>query len=136
MMTYRCLLLLFTLLLTSCGAIQKARYYAPTSTEPNTQEWGDGLATADKEVCVWVKDGSAMYLALMAGPIGLPFFPLGILTSDPERPGYFDLTVWVVPEQYRKGTLKFDPKQTSVTFTNGVTSKPRTVQVSRFKTEG
>ena len=52
-------LLLVILLLASCGAIQKARYYAPSTSDPISLAWGDGLATADKDVCVWVGDASA-----------------------------------------------------------------------------
>jgi hypothetical protein len=51
-------------------------------------------------MCVWVGGASALRLSLMAGPLGLPIFPLGVLAGKVERPEYFDSAAWVVPIKY------------------------------------
>lgn len=124
------------LFLVSCGGIQKARYYEPSTTEEKEPRlaWGDGLAVADKDVCVWVGDNSALYLPLLAGPIGLPIFPLGILMETPDRSAFFNLSIWIVPKQNKDNIFSFNPRETLITFSNGMTSKPTSIQVSLFKT--
>lgn len=121
--------------LTGCGSIQKARFYEPEVIEPEKPRigWGDGQATLNGNMCVWVGDASALYLPLLAGPIGLPIFPLGILSRTPDRPGHFDLNVWLVPETDAK-VYTFDPTRISVKFENNEIVNPSTIQVSRFKT--
>ncbi len=85
------LIIIFISALSGCGAIQKARFYKPEIDNPEkpTLSWGDGLATLNGNMCVWVGDASALYFPLFAGPIGLPIFPLGILSESPDHPSYF-----------------------------------------------
>lgn len=130
--------LVTALAIEACGGIQKARYYRPVSVlrDLASRDWGDGLAVADREICLWVGDASALRLPLMAGPIGLPIFPLGVLAGEQQRAEYFDLSVWVVPagaEQMNR--FRFDARSTYLDFGNGVTMQPQSVQVSRFRTD-
>lgn len=108
----------------------------PTVTEDNlaTEEWGDGLAAAKKDVCVWVGDNSALLLPLAAGPVGLPVFPLGVFEGKIDRPGFFDLSIWIIPEKDKYTDFTFDPRLVYVTFEDGHKSQPGSIQVSRFKT--
>jgi hypothetical protein len=75
--------------------------------------------------------GSAYYLPLMAGPIGLPFFPLGIFEGSYNPPEFFELFVWLTPDSNQSG-YSFDPMKITVKFDNGDITNPKTVQVSRF----
>jgi len=117
--------------------VQKARFYQPTSLNhsSNNQEWGDGVATADKDICIWVGDDTALYLPMMAGPVGMPIFPLGVFEGEIERLDFFELSVWVVPKGIEeKNSFQFNPKNVFVEFTNGEKAEPISVQVSMFDT--
>lgn len=118
-------LLVTILLLSGCGAIQKARFYTPINSMQAlpSKEWGDGLAVADRNVCVWVGDRTALYLPMAAGPIGLPVYPLGVMAGKIDRLGYFDLGLWIVPRE----TFKFDPTATFLEFENGMIKQPQAV---------
>jgi hypothetical protein len=129
---------MFCLSLISCGGIQKARYHQPTNAIENslTTNWGDGVATADYNVCVWVGDDTALYLPIVAGPIGLPFFPLGVFEGEIDRLGFFELSIWIVPaDKGQQKSFAFGPMETFLEFENGEIKQAQTFQVSRFKTE-
>lgn len=118
-------LLVTILLLSGCGAIQKARFYSPINSMQTlpSKEWGDGLAVVDRNVCVWVGDRTALYLPMAAGPIGLPVYPLGVMAGKIDRLGYFDLGLGIVPRE----TFKFDPTATFLEFENGMIKQPQAV---------
>ena len=130
--------LLAGLVAAACGGIQKARYYQPASRAQDSlsREWGDGLAVADQDICVWIGDASGLRLPMMAGPIGLPIFPLGVLAGDQGRPEYFDLAVWVVPAgEEQVNRFRFDVRSTYLDFGNGLVMQPQFIQISRFRTD-
>jgi len=131
------MVLIAPLFFISCGAIQKARYYQPVVSMGNTQveEWGDGVAVADEDLCVWVGDDTALYQIMFAGPIGLPVIPLEISADEKERLGFFDLTIWFVKAKEKKHeNWRFDPGDTFLEFASGEVMQPRTFKISRFKT--
>lgn len=132
------LIFIIILLLTSCGAVVKARYYHPTNAVENTinEEWREGVATADKDVCVWVGDDTALYLPMMAGPIGLPVFPYGVFEGDIDHLDFFNLSIWIVAnEKEQPDSMYFDPTNIFLKFENGIIKQAQTIQVSRFGTD-
>lgn len=121
----------------SCAAIQKAYYHQATLISNNSisEVWGDGVATADQSICVWVGDYGGLYVPMMVGLIGLPLFPFGVFMGKVKKTEYFTIGIWIIPKgMAQKKEFLFDPRKTYVEFENGVIRKPQIIRVMRFKT--
>jgi hypothetical protein len=121
--------------LTSCsGGIQIARFYKPININEKTTsvDWGDGTATAQNDICVWVKDSTALYIPIMVGPIGLPIIPTMADTGERDNLNFFQLSLWIVPDENKK-TILFNPSNIFIEFEDGTVMQPQRIQITRFK---
>ena len=109
----------------SCGALQRARYHRPETTDTSifSDRYGDGLIFKTGGLCVAIYEEirSAYYVPLAAGPIGMPFFPLGVIDLPDYRPLTVDLGVWLTPDG---DGFRFDPREVVVTYADGSHANP------------
>ncbi len=139
---YLVLIITTQLLVTSCGGLQRARVYIYTDTNPDatTKSWGDGLATADNDVCIWVNRSHGGYDVMWAGPIFLPVMPIGaaaeafgekLETGDAVlvRISIFPADTTAQPIEWT-----FDPANIFVEFENGDVIQPASFAVHRNST--
>ena len=130
--------------LTACGGIQRARFYVPTDTNPESisKEWADGLATADPEVCVWIASHTLdSYDVMWAGPIFLPFFPVGAAAEaiegerDPTDIIFTWLSIFPGPNSPSDFVWNLDPANVVMTFENGESKSASTVEIVKFSSD-
>ena len=139
------LVLLALFSLTACGAVQRVRIYAPVDANAQavSKEWGDGLATADSDVCLWIASHTLdSHDVMWAGPILVPLFPVGAGAEaiegerDPAEVIFTWLSVFPGPGTPADFQWNLDPANVLMTFENGDSIKPSTVALVEYGVVG
>ena len=119
------------LLLQACGGIMRARYYEPALVSDGSiqEEWGDGLAVALPTHCMWLYAGSLSDDIMWAGPLFLPFFPIGAAAErigGPMEQGnwVFVNLLLIPPKDTATTSFTLKPEAITMEFDNGESLKP------------
>lgn len=128
------LLILLCLVLGACGFLNTVRYYAPSlEAGGTTAPSQDGIAFLVGSTCVHVVDTSKFVQPHALTLFGVPLLPLSLGVN--EKPiSHFDLSIWLIPERGDMTSL-FEVPRIELEFDDGSRVRPRTVQVSRFRTQ-
>ncbi len=108
--------------LTACVSVNTVTLYK-TSTSNNTKSAmaGDGIAFLAGNACIHVADRGAEIHTIAA--------------NDYKSPTeIFKVAVWVIPERGTDG-YSLNPSQMALTFDDGTTTMPQSVQISKFNTK-
>ena len=123
-------------MISGCGSINTIHYYQPflESMERPIENASDGIAFTVGQICLHVSEGDSKNIHPRAMTlVGVPVLPVGLESSEYEM-DYFDIRLWLVPEQ-GETNYSFNIPQIFLEFDNGQRIKPNVVQVSRFRTK-
>ena len=119
-----------------CGSLNTVRYQAPSIKDAGTpwEAARDGIAFSVDGICFFVEDGSKDIQLRVMTLLGVPILPVSLGGDAPSGPAYFDVMLWLIPEQ-GNADYPFDVPRIELEFENGSLVGPNTVQVSRFRTK-
>lgn len=125
-------------LISGCGAVIKSRYYQPSippGSQLDSKEWGNGLAVATGNICVWAGEANTSYQQIVSeGPLGLPIIPRDLSKQTPERTPIALFEIWLTVDKNYSG-YAINPNGITLSYSDGVEKQPDTIQISRMKTK-